>query len=561
MPNVYNAILNSRTVTANVNQVVISTPYDPFSRMGVSVVVTTAAISLACAVAILTIMGISFRKRQSGPSAHFFVRTHAAAYFLCLLFGDILQAVATMMSIKWITIGGVSPDMFCSVQGAIKNAGNLSISLWTLVAQSASMLATHTFCVLFLRWKPKDWVLYATLGGVWLLIGFMVVIGPGAIEQSSKGPYFGISGYWCWISDPYRTEQIALEYVWLLGSAGLSFILYVLTFLRLRGNIYVEGGKVRFCRIDSDSAWMYQAGRDSTDIQMTAVARGMIGFPILFTILVLPIAICRFIDWSGGLVPVQATIFSDAIFSLAGIFDLILFVSTRSLMPSQNVVTLWFYPRQKIPDEIKEYGVQPYNVKDFASAHGFNEMHQSTAERNMVTLPPRTSKSLTRPATSPRSTRPLSLGQVPLGLSDPPKGQRGNRATMKTMTTRYSQDDSNFEYPEATSPAAWDDVDLGQRTADRSTFASKASPRQRDTQYTTFSLSAYQYPRDSEVPPMPSAAAFNLGAGRPHADDDDDRSPIVGAKDRSSYASTSSSMSYDLRSPEIKAPQPAARRF
>jgi hypothetical protein len=64
----------------------------------------------------------------------------------------------------------------------------------------------------------------------------------------------------------------------MLGSAGISFILYTLTFLRLRGNIYVEGGKVRFCRIDSDSAWMYQAGRDSTDVQMTSVARGMIGY-------------------------------------------------------------------------------------------------------------------------------------------------------------------------------------------------------------------------------------------------------------------------------------------
>jgi hypothetical protein len=255
---------------------------------------------------------------------------------------------------------------------------------------------------------------------------------------------------------------------------------------------------------------------------------------------------------------------SDAIFSLSGIFDLILFVSTRSLMPTQSVGISWFYPRQKISDEIKEYGVQPYNVKDFASAHGFNEMHQSTAERNMVTLPPRTSKSLTRPASSTRLNRPLSLSQVPPGLSLPPgRGLGGRRPTMKSMATRYSQDDSNFEYPDATSPAAWDEVDLGQRTGDRSTFGSKASPRQtdRDTRYTTFSLSAYQYPRDSEVPPLPSGAAFHSSAGRPHADDDDDRSLIGGAKERSSYASTSSSMSYDLRSPEIKAPEPVARRF
>jgi hypothetical protein len=55
------------------------------------------------------------------------------------------------------------------------------------------MLAIHTFCVLFLRWKPTDWVLYTTLIGGWLLIGFLVVIGPAAFQSAIKGPYCTLS--------------------------------------------------------------------------------------------------------------------------------------------------------------------------------------------------------------------------------------------------------------------------------------------------------------------------------------------------------------------------------
>jgi hypothetical protein len=63
----------------------------------------------------------------------------------------------------------------------------------------------------------------------------------------------------------------------MFASAILSFILYTMTFLRLRGNLSVEGGRMRFHLIDYSNAWKYQASRDSADIQMTAVAKGMIG--------------------------------------------------------------------------------------------------------------------------------------------------------------------------------------------------------------------------------------------------------------------------------------------
>jgi len=63
----------------------------------------------------------------------------------------------------------------------------------------------------------------------------------------------------------------------MLGAAFISFILYTLTFLRLRGNIYVESGRMKFRRIDSKNSWKYLAGRDVIDLELTRVAKGMIG--------------------------------------------------------------------------------------------------------------------------------------------------------------------------------------------------------------------------------------------------------------------------------------------
>lgn len=62
----------------------------------------------------------------------------------------------------------------------------------------------------------------------------------------------------------------------MFASAIVSFILYTMTFLRLRGNIVVEKGWIKFRMINSESAWRYNAGRDSTDIELTSVAKGMI---------------------------------------------------------------------------------------------------------------------------------------------------------------------------------------------------------------------------------------------------------------------------------------------
>jgi len=190
--------------------------------------------------------------------------------------------------------------------------------------------------VLFLGLRPWDPALYGTLLGAWTLIGIVVVLGPGALETADRGPYFGISGLWCWITEGYQVERLMLEYLWMFVSAFTSFVLYALVFLKLRGNIVVSGWTVRVRRAPrrrAVSAWDKQTRTGSLEAQLTLISKQMMLYPIAYTILILPIAACRYAAWAGHEVPFQATIFSDVVFLLSGFVNTVLFVSTRRILP------------------------------------------------------------------------------------------------------------------------------------------------------------------------------------------------------------------------------------
>nr|VWO94659.1 Protein kinase domain-containing protein [Ganoderma boninense] len=111
--------------------------------------------------------------------------------------------------------------------------------------------------------------------------------------------------------------------------------MYSLVFLRLRGDILGEGWhiKVRFHHRDLEGNI-----HGSVDTQVVNIAKGMLLYPVAYTILLLPIAVCRFAEWSGHEVPFGATVFSDSIFLLSGLVDVILFLTTRRVLPMNTVL-------------------------------------------------------------------------------------------------------------------------------------------------------------------------------------------------------------------------------
>jgi hypothetical protein len=80
------------------------------------------------------------------------------------------------------------------------------MALWSF------MIALHLFNLLFLRWKSTLVALVVTLVSGWTVVAVIIFVGPGVIQTTEKGPYFGVSGSWCWITDNYPHEQVFLEY-------------------------------------------------------------------------------------------------------------------------------------------------------------------------------------------------------------------------------------------------------------------------------------------------------------------------------------------------------------
>ena len=51
-------------------------------------------------------------------------------YFVSLLVANLLQAAGAMINAKWIADRAVEAGTLCSVQGGLKQAGNVGTALW-----------------------------------------------------------------------------------------------------------------------------------------------------------------------------------------------------------------------------------------------------------------------------------------------------------------------------------------------------------------------------------------------------------------------------------------------
>jgi len=288
-----------------------------------------------------------------------FHRTNLAPYLVSLLLANILQAIGTIMNARWVKDGVVFNGRFCEVQGGIKNAANVGTAIWSFA------IAVHVFNLLFLRWRTTRMSMTATLVGGWSFVLMIVTLGPFAIATPDKGPYFGVSGNWCWITDNYPKEQTFMEYFFEFLSAGLGFLLYALVLLRVRGNLIQVAeddeeekghqvgrkqwafGQWRFIWIPRSEAWQLSFGRDIIDSAMLRIAANMVWYPVAYSLILVPVALARFSTFTGHHVPFWATIFTDTIFNLTGLVNASLLIYTRSVLPDTATLPHFTTPRPR----------------------------------------------------------------------------------------------------------------------------------------------------------------------------------------------------------------------
>ena len=121
----------------------------------------------------------------------------------------------------------------------------------------------------------------------------------------------------------------------MFASAGSSFVLYLLVFFRLRGNITISAGyKVNFHRqpkamMGRTNAGAYIVTDDQrVESHLTTVAKQMLWHPIAYIVLISPFTVARFSNFSGASIPSAVTIFTAALFVLIGFVNTVLFCVT-----------------------------------------------------------------------------------------------------------------------------------------------------------------------------------------------------------------------------------------
>ncbi|KAG8950859.1 hypothetical protein FRC04_007091 [Tulasnella sp. 424] len=313
------AILSAAQSTTG--QVVV--PLTPGNTISLLLITEAALLSqITVAILLLYVLFNAIRNHVRPPAARGlqpwrFIRTATDYYFFNLLFMDLIQALGSILDIRWIHKQHVEGgSTYCSAQGFIKQFGNVGVALSTFV------IAVHTFAVLFLRWRVPDTKLLplGVIGLIWL---FLILA--TSIPWSTKDDYYYQTGSWCWINSKYGNLQYGLEYyiMWIVAFSG--FLLYIPLFIRLRRTIrsYPEHSA-----------------------QQMHIARQLLVYPIAYVIVITPISVVRKIQFTNtknmanlvaqgkptsGKPAVDPGLvgFAGVAFGLSGFVNTILYIITR----------------------------------------------------------------------------------------------------------------------------------------------------------------------------------------------------------------------------------------
>ncbi|KAF6763307.1 hypothetical protein DFP72DRAFT_986958 [Ephemerocybe angulata] len=260
-------------------------------RLGMYLGIQSSFLSAAAVIILLSYAFIRWWKRRGQKSQY--MDASGSSLFLNLMVADLLQAIGSMPSIRWMREGTVTAGSLCTAQAVIKQIGINGVAL-------SFCIGIHTFGVLVLQWKVPRHASKLAVVFIWVFIALVVGI-PNAVHR--KEVYYGPTGYWCWIDKKHTAARIVTEYVWVWASGLIMAILYGIMFLVMRGFLVVDGG---------------------------------INYPAVYIICVFPNSLSRWLSFTettdatdtGG-VPFQYTLFASALFAFSGLFNVILYFSTR----------------------------------------------------------------------------------------------------------------------------------------------------------------------------------------------------------------------------------------
>ncbi|KIJ39907.1 hypothetical protein M422DRAFT_68711 [Sphaerobolus stellatus SS14] len=347
----------------------------PNQRAGLTLIATagmTSAVSTFCLLLYITWYTVLVRNK-SLPLARglrAFIKSALGCYLISLLICDFLQGTAFMMNYYWARHGCMHAGALCTAQGAMSEVGDLGAAIWSIA------ISFHTFWLLFMARRPHRMAGPIALSLGWIILIVLPILGPHVIGRPKKGPFYDLSGAWCWIGTGYSTERLLYLYVWVFLALGTSVVIYTLIYLRFANFIVVgESGRLTFNFRQHSSnrnngnktlmgtkarrasatniAGCFGWAKDTNDFtysgtwtssepttpvhdssvpvgrHLKQVARRLMWYPIGYAFVVLPVTVCRMAVLAGWSPPFGLHVFAGICFSASGLTNTLLFIFTR----------------------------------------------------------------------------------------------------------------------------------------------------------------------------------------------------------------------------------------
>ncbi|RDB16862.1 hypothetical protein Hypma_002509 [Hypsizygus marmoreus] len=294
--------------------------------IGLTIIAETGLLSLLSVVFVFIIIfrNVVMHIRHAPAGKFSMVQEPMDILMLSLFIGDFIQALGAVMDIKWINEGTVQIGNFCAAQGVIQQLGETGVAMTTL------LIAIYTFIGVW--WRIGMGVSSVRVAKVmvclvWLFVLLMIVIG-NATHSDKHELFESPTPYWCWLGQNYLQFRIWGEYFWFWITLAFSVFAYTLLFLWSRGNI----------TLDEYSWWKFSIHRSSKfDVNNRNRLQSliMLAYPIVYSILILPLSVVRWIGFvqerGGGTntISASATMAVTSIYGLSGALNVVLLLTTR----------------------------------------------------------------------------------------------------------------------------------------------------------------------------------------------------------------------------------------
>ncbi|KAN0107216.1 hypothetical protein V8E52_010418 [Russula decolorans] len=281
--------------------------------IGLLLAVEASFLSFICVIVIFIWIGYNVHwYKKKFPDGNWKLFRGPADIYMFSLFGfDLLQATGGILSIRWAHNGVVTTGPYCTTQGIVEQISELGVALIIL------LLAVHTFvaAVLPVGLKAPRGVALCLVCLACVFITLWATIGP-RMHKNYETP----TPYWCWINpNQYLGERLGGDYVWMWIALLASTTLYIPLYF------WAEG----FWSVDEEYKFHWWNPDQRVGYEQRRATLGMLLYPLAYSLVVLPISITRWLQFSHYHVPPAATFFGDSMFYLSGAINVLLFLIIR----------------------------------------------------------------------------------------------------------------------------------------------------------------------------------------------------------------------------------------